>query len=76
MCYILNVRLFGARSLTFRKVDYKLLENFESWGWRKMEKIIYYDHVRNAVILYRDKDERNIMHRMKRGMPNELVGLL
>jgi hypothetical protein len=49
---------------------------FETWGWRKMEKIIFCDHVRNVVALYRDKDERNIMHRMKRGRPIELVGLL
>jgi len=76
MCYIFNVRLFGAKRLTFRKVDYKHLERFETWGWRMMEKIICYDHVRNAVALCRDKDERNIMHRMQRGRPNELVSLL
>ena len=30
-----------------------------------MYKIICYDRVRNEVVLYRDKEKRNIMHTMK-----------
>jgi hypothetical protein len=29
--------------------------------------------VRNYVVLYKDKEERSIMHKMKRRRPNKLV---
>jgi len=31
------------------------------WCWRKMEKIIRCDQVRNYIILYRVKEDRNIL---------------
>ena len=34
-----------------RAVDQKHLESFEMWCWRRMEKIIWIDHVRNEDIL-------------------------
>jgi len=36
-------------------------------------EIIWYDCVRNEVVLYGDKEERNIMHTMERRMLNGLV---
>jgi hypothetical protein len=35
------------------------------WCWRKMEKINWSDHVRNEEVLYRVKEERNILHTIK-----------
>ena len=40
------------------------MENFETWCWRRTEKISCTDHVRNEV-LHRAKKERNILHKQK-----------
>jgi hypothetical protein len=45
-CYIWSIALYGAENLTFRAVDQKHLESFETWCWRRMEKIDWTDHVR------------------------------
>jgi hypothetical protein len=45
---------------------YKYLESFEMWCWRRMEKIIWTDRVRNEEVLHRVKEERNILHTIKR----------
>ena len=39
--------LYGAETWTLRAKDQKYLESFEMWCWRRMEKIIWTDHVRN-----------------------------
>jgi hypothetical protein len=36
------------------------------WCWRRMEKIIWTDCVRNEGVLHRVKEERNIVHTIKR----------
>jgi hypothetical protein len=68
-CYIWSIALYGAETWTLRKVDQKYLESFEMWCWRRMEKISWTDHVRNAV-LHRVKEERNILHTIKRRKAN------
>jgi hypothetical protein len=40
------------------------------WCWRRMEKISWSDCVRNEEVLQRVKEERNILHTMKRRKPN------
>jgi hypothetical protein len=57
--------LYGVETWTLRKVEQKYLETFELWCWRRMEKISWTDHVGNEV-LHRDKEERNILHTIKR----------
>jgi len=47
-------------NLTLRAVDQKHLGSFEMWCWRRMEKIIWTDHVRNEDVLLRVKEQRNI----------------
>jgi len=42
------------------KIDQKYLEMFEMWYWRRMEKIIWTDHVTNGEVL-RKVEERNIL---------------
>jgi len=39
---------------------------FGMWCSRRMEKIIWTDHVRNKEVLHRVKEERNILHTIKR----------
>jgi hypothetical protein len=36
------------------------------WCWRRMEKIIWADRVRNEKVLHRVREERNIIHTIKR----------
>ena len=61
-----NIALYGAENWTLRKVDQKYLESFEIWCWRRMEKIGWTDRVRNEEVLHRVKEERNILHTVKR----------
>jgi hypothetical protein len=49
-CYIWSIALYGAETWTLRAVDQKHLESFEMWGWRRMEKISWTDHVRNEEV--------------------------
>jgi hypothetical protein len=51
-------------------VDQKYLESFEMLCWRRMEKISWVDRVRNEEILHRVKEERNILHTIKRRKAN------
>jgi hypothetical protein len=37
------------------------------WCWRRMEKIRQTDRVKNKEILGRVKEERNILHSIKKG---------
>jgi hypothetical protein len=67
---ISNIALYGAETWTFRKVDQKYLESFEMWCWRRMEKISWTDRVRNEEVLHSVKEERNIVHTIKRRKAN------
>jgi hypothetical protein len=46
-CYIWSIVLYGAETWMLWAVEQKHLESFEMWCWRRMEKIIRTDHVRN-----------------------------
>jgi hypothetical protein len=69
-CYILCIALYGAEMWTLRKMEQKYLESFEMWCWRRMEKISWTDCVRNEEVLHRVKEERNILHTIKRRQAN------
>jgi hypothetical protein len=58
------------------QVDQKYLESFEMWCWRKMEKIIWTDHVRNEEVLHGVKEKRNIIHTVKRRKANFIGHIL
>jgi hypothetical protein len=62
--------LYGAETWTLRKLDQKYLESFEMWYWRRMEKISWTDRVNNEVVLRRVKEERNILHTIRRRKAN------
>jgi hypothetical protein len=69
-CYIGSTALYGAETWALRKADQMYLESFEVWCWRRMETISWTDHVKNADILCRAKEERNILHTIKRRKAN------
>jgi hypothetical protein len=50
-CYIWSIAFYGAKTWTLRTVDQKHPESFEMWCWRRMQKISWTYHVRNAEIL-------------------------
>jgi hypothetical protein len=50
--YIWSIALHDAETWTLRKIDQKYLECFEMWCWRRIEKIIWAERVRNEEILY------------------------
>jgi hypothetical protein len=58
-CYISTIALYGAETWTLRSADQKYLQSFEMWCWRRMEKIVWNDYVRNKVIL-RVNEQRHI----------------
>jgi len=59
---------------TVQKINQKYLGSFEMWCWRRME-ISWIGHVRNEV-LHRVKEERNILHTMKRRKTNWICYML
>jgi hypothetical protein len=48
------------------KVDQKCLKRFEMWCWGRLQKRSWYDNVKNEEVLYRVKDNRNILLTVKR----------
>jgi hypothetical protein len=62
--------------MTFWSVDQKHLESFEMWCWRRMEKTIWTDHVRNEEVLLRVKKQRNILHEIRERKANWIGHIL
>jgi len=60
--YIWNITLYGATTRTLQKINQKYLRSFEMWCWRT--KISW--SVKNEEVLHRIKQERNILHTIKR----------
>jgi hypothetical protein len=53
-----------------RKLDQKYLESSEMWCWRRMEKTSWTDRLYNEAELHRLKEERNILHTIRRRKAN------
>jgi len=68
--YIWSIALYVAETWTLRAVDQKQLESSEMWCWRRMEKISWTDHVRNEEVLPKVKEQRNILHEIRKGKAN------
>jgi hypothetical protein len=69
-CCIWSIPLYGAEIWTFRARDQKHLETFKMWCWRRIEKILWNDHVRNEEVLLRVKEQRNILHEISKRKVN------
>ena len=63
-------------SRTLRAADQKRLESFETWCWRRMEKISWTYHVRNEEVLLRVKEQRNILHEISKRKTNWIGHIL
>ena len=72
-CYNWSIALYGAETSTLQAVEQKHLESFKMWCWRRMEKISWIDHVRNEDVLFRVKEQRNILHEIRKRKAN-LIG--
>jgi hypothetical protein len=46
------------------------------WYWRKMEKISWTDHVGNEEVLLRVKEQRNILHEIRKRKANWIGHIL
>jgi hypothetical protein len=55
---------------------YIYLESFEMWCWRRMEKIIWTDHVRNDDVLLRVREQSNILHEIRKRKANWIGHIL
>ena len=75
-CYIWSIALYGAESWTLRTVDQEHPESFETWCWRRMEKISWSDHVRNEEVLLRIKEQSNILHEITKRKANWIGHIL
>jgi len=75
-CYIWSIVLYGAETWTLRTVDQKHLESFKMWCWRRMEKIIWTNHVRNEEVLHRVKEHRNSLHEISKRKANWIGHIL
>jgi hypothetical protein len=73
---IWSTALCGAETWTLWAVDEKRLESFEMWCWRRMEKIIWTDHVRNEEVLLRVKEPRNMLHEISKRKANWIGHIL
>jgi hypothetical protein len=75
-CYIWSIALYGAETWALRAVDQKNLGSFEMWYWRRMEKIIWTDNVRNEEVLLRVKEQRNILYEISNRKANWIGHIL
>ena len=75
-CRIWGIALYDAKTWTLWKADQKYLEIFEMWCWKRVEKISWTDRVRHEEVLHRIKEERNIIHTVKRRKANWLGCIL
>jgi hypothetical protein len=75
-CYILCIALCGAETSTLRAVDQKHLESYNTWCWRRKEKISWTDRVRNIEVLLRVNKQRNILHLISKRKGNYIGHIL
>jgi hypothetical protein len=67
--YLRSIELYDVEIWTLRKVDQKCLKSFLNLVNLVLEKISWTNRVRNEV-LHRVKEERNIVHAIKRRKAN------
>jgi hypothetical protein len=65
-CYTRSVAMYGGGIWTLWKVDQRYLESLEIWSWRRMEKIIWTDHMDNEEVLHSVKEVTSDLPTMKR----------
>ena len=74
--HIWSIALYGDEKWTIRTGDQKHLESFKIWCWRRMGKISCTDHVRNEEVLLRIKEQKNILHEIRKQKANWIGKIL
>ena len=74
-CYVWSMALYGAETWTLRATDQKRLESFEMC-WRRMGDISWTNRVRKEEVLHKVKEDRNILHTVKRIKFNRIGDML
>jgi hypothetical protein len=69
-------RFVSSHTHTHTVCIYIHLGSFEMWCWRRMEKISWTDHVRNEEVLLRVKEQRNILHEIRKRKANWMGHIL
>jgi hypothetical protein len=69
------VALCGAVTWILGKVDPKYLGSCEMWCWR-MEKVGWTERVRGEEVLQRVREDRNVLHTVKRRKANWIGHIL
>jgi len=69
-CYVWSIDFYGVETWTLRAVDQKHLGSSEMWCWKRMEKMSWTDHVRNEEVSLKVKEERNILHEIRKRKAN------
>jgi hypothetical protein len=75
MCYVWSIALYGAETWTLRAVDQKHLEILKCGageGWKRSVGLI----VRNEDVLLRVKEQRNILHEIRKRKANWIGHIL
>jgi hypothetical protein len=75
-CYIWSIALYGAETWTLSSVDQKQLECCEMCCWRRLEEISWTERIRNEEVLLRVKEQRNILHEIRKRRTNWIGRLL
>ena len=74
-CYIWSIALYGVEPWILQKLDQKYLKSFEMWCWRRMETS-WTNNVTKEEVLLRVKEERNILHTIKKRKANWIGHIL
>ena len=64
--FVWSVPFYGAETWTLRRNEQKLLEEFEIWIWRRMERVKWTDKIKNAFVLERVGKGRIMLELIKR----------
>ena len=64
--------MYGAKIWTLRQNEQKLLEAFEMWIWRRIERVKWTDKIKNAVVLERVVEGRIMLELLKKMKRNWL----
>ena len=66
-CFVWSVALYRAETWTLRRTEQNRLEAFETWIWRRMERVKWTDKIKNAVVLETMGGGRIMLELIRRG---------
>ena len=62
-CYVWSFVLYGSETWTLRKLEWKYLQSFEIWCWKKMERIKLTEKVTNEQVLDCIGEKRTLLEK-------------